>query len=557
VGATAGELLSAAASALAAGDYETALEAVDASIAADDTALGRQTRGGLYFMDDRFVEAQDEWQTAFRLARAAGQHQHAARAAISLARLHTGYNGLNATGRGWMERGRMALENVGPCVEWGYLELAVMACDRPDIDDLMESTRRALDIALEFGDINLEVQAMADRGLALVTRGAAPEGFALLDAVLAAISTGEIAFVAASICFCSMLTACDRAGDLSRAEEWHRVVAALIEGIGNKPHVLHTHCRLAYGSVLCAAGRWSEAESLLVDALGPADNPDLCHRALTVAHLASLRLDQGRVEEAAVLLAPFEDQITSCGPLARVHLRRGEPDLAVAVLERGLKELVGDRVRAAPLLALLTDAELQRGDVDAARTAAEELAEIAALSDLDSLRSEAALADARVLAALGDRPAATEAFATAKAHLADDRPFQLGLVRLELASLLSNAGDVPGALSEARAALACFERLGASTARDRAAAVLRELGDTGRSRPQDNDELTAVLTKREREVLELVSIGLTNAEIAERLFISAKTAEHHVGRVLAKLGVRSRAEAAALAVRLAATSRDG
>ena len=549
--------MSAAASALAAGDYETALEAVDASIAADDTALGQQTRGGLYFMDDRFVEAQDEWQTAFRLARAAGQHQHAARAAISLARLHTGYNGLNATGRGWMERGRMALENVGPCVEWGYLELAVMACDRPDTDDLMKSTQRALDIALEFGDTNLEVQALADRGLALVTRGAAQEGFALLDAVLAAISTGEIAFVAASTCFCSMLTACDRAGDLSRAEEWHRVVAALIEGIGNKPHVLHTHCRLAYGSVLSAAGRWSEAESLLVDALGPADNPDLCHRALTVAHLASLRLDQGRVEEAAVLLAPFEDQITSCAPLARVHLRRGEPDLAAAVLERGMQELVGDRVRTAPLLALLTDVELQRGNVDAARAAAEELAEIAALSDLDSLRSEAALADARVLAALGDRLAATEAFATAKAHLADDRPFQLGLVRLELASLLSNAGDTPGALSEARAALACFERLGASTARDRAAAVLRELGDTGRSRPQDNDELAAVLTKREREVLELVSIGLTNAEIAERLFISAKTAEHHVGRVLAKLGVRSRAEAAALAVRLAAAAPEG
>jgi DNA-binding CsgD family transcriptional regulator len=101
-------------------------------------------------------------------------------------------------------------------------------------------------------------------------------------------------------------------------------------------------------------------------------------------------------------------------------------------------------------------------------------------------------------------------------------------------------------VAEARQALATFGRLGASADGDEAAALLRSLGVRSGAGPNG----AALLSVREREVLHLVGLGLSNPEIAGRLFISRKTASNHVSNVLAKLGLRNRAEAAAYAARL-------
>jgi DNA-binding CsgD family transcriptional regulator/tetratricopeptide (TPR) repeat protein len=112
--------------------------------------------------------------------------------------------------------------------------------------------------------------------------------------------------------------------------------------------------------------------------------------------------------------------------------------------------------------------------------------------------------------------------------------------RLEAAQARAETDD-PGAL---RQAIAVLDELGARAAADRAAARLRRLGG---GRVRRARRATAAnpfqLTARELEVLELLREGLTNAEIAQRTYTSAKTVGHHVSAILAKLDVPSRREA--------------
>ena len=235
-----------------------------------------------------------------------------------------------------------------------------------------------LELAIEFSDADLEVVALTEGGSALIAQGRLTEGFSRLDEAMAAMAAGEGSDGIVGMCLCAMLAACQRAGDLRRAEQWTNVLLERLAPGGGMPRIVRTECRVAYGALLRSVGRWNEAEIALVDALTPTASHSAVLRFTAAAELADLRVGQGRLEEAAALLRPHHDRLEITGALARLHIAQGESALAAAAINRALRQLVADRLREGELLALLVESELAQGDLAAAGAAAERLAGVAA-----------------------------------------------------------------------------------------------------------------------------------------------------------------------------------
>ncbi len=544
------DLVAAGREALNAGDFAGAVASFQAAIDLEPIPEALDSLGYLYYADDDFETSRRLWEQAYRAYKDKDDLSAAARIAILLGSLY--YDGFanEAASQGWLSRANRLIDRVGRCVERGHLALALVGCNVRDANALEQSAAVALELALEFGDSDLEAKALADGGLALINQGRISQGFARLDESMAAVSAGEVSPIFAGKIYCAMLTACERTGDVRRAEQWTKSCQQYLNTtVPGKLPILHSHCRTAYGVVLCDTGHWNEAESEIMIALGPESTNYVTKQADSVAALAGLRMMQGRIEEAADLLAPYADCWEVCEQMARLHLLRKEYDLAVAVIVRALHDLVGDRLRSGRLLSVLIEVELGRGNVEGAERALERLIAAAEASESSVLDAAAKLGEGRIAKQRSQWDEAVRVLTDAAAVLSnEERPNLAGRIRFELAGALVETGDTPTAINEARSALAIFERLGAERDADEVAAFLRSLGAPGRSRARERDATITSLTTREQEVFNLLGEGLTNAEIAERLFITPKTAEHHVGRVLSKLGVRSRTEAAALAV---------
>ncbi|OKJ03267.1 helix-turn-helix transcriptional regulator [Kitasatospora sp. CB01950] len=327
---------------------------------------------------------------------------------------------------------------------------------------------------------------------------------------------------------------------------------------------LECYSRIALLRLDGLAGRWQGLEERFA-ALGT-EFPDVAmagvERAMLLGRLAAARgrLAVARAEfTSAAEYGERESQVTAAlraaAGLGALELAEHGGAAAAAVVASAVAILrqAGAWARSGELLPVAVETARAIGDIDAARHLTEEAAE--ALGGVDAPAAHAGLELARghLLDGLGGTGTETgggaaEAYRRARdAWRAIGRPYEAARAEERLARVLAEH-DSQAAAEWLTAAEAAFTTLGAASDAARCQHVRRDLG-LGRTASPGRRGYGEALSPRERQVAELVAQGAGNQDIAQALFLSPRTVEHHVASVLRKLGVGRKEVAEALAAR--------
>jgi DNA-binding CsgD family transcriptional regulator/tetratricopeptide (TPR) repeat protein len=510
---------------LSAADREAALELEDL----ERLAVAAYLVGADGDSDDAWLRAHQE---CLRL----GYVERAARCAGWLAQGLL-LRGEMARGGGWLARAQRLLdEGHYEGVERGYLFLPVaLRSFDEDPAAAHAAFERAAGIGVRFGDEDLTAYSRTGQGRALIRLGETADGVALLDEVMVAVMAGEVSPVFVGLVYCAVIEACHEIFDLRRAQEW---TAALTRWCESQPGLVayRGQCLVYRAEIMLLHGEWGEAAKEAQRALERlAGRPAAGMAFYQQAELHRLRGEFAEAEEAYRQADQWGREPQP--GLAMLCLAQGRVD-AAAVAIRSVVDDANVWVARSKTLAALVEIVLAAHDLDAARAAADELAQIA--DDLGGplLHAVSDHAMGAVLLGEGDAGAALVVLRRARAAWRDlEAPYEAARVRVLVGLACRELGDHDTATMEFDAARSVFGQLGAAPDLARVEALS---APAGAKTPMG-------LTEREVEVLALVATGKTNREIAAALVISEHTVARHVQNILAKLGVSSRTAASAFA----------